>query len=46
MPSKPTTIYLDDEDRELAAKRKKEEGIKSLTGLVRHWLRVSPKKSK
>lgn len=40
--SKPTTIYMDDEDRKLAAKRKKEYGIKSFTGLIKHWLRIPP----
>jgi hypothetical protein len=39
---KPTTIYMDDEDRALAAKRRKENGIKTNTGLWRHWLRCPP----
>lgn len=42
--SKPTTVYLDEEDRELAALRKKEYGQKSFTALVRLWLRMPPKK--
>jgi|CXWL01.1.fsa_nt_gi hypothetical protein len=42
--AKPTTIYMDDEDRELAAKRKQEYGQRSFTGLVRLWLRIPPKK--
>lgn len=41
--AKPTTIYMDAEDRRLAAARKEEFGMKSFTALVRHWLRMPPK---
>lgn len=45
MPNaKPTTLWLDDEDRELAEQRKRENGIRSTSALFRFWLRYPPKK--
>ena len=44
MQSKPTTIWLDDEDKELVAKRKEQYGLKSFSAIVRMWLRFPPKK--
>jgi len=44
MQSKPTTIWLDESDKELVEKRKKENGMKSFSALVRLWLRFPPKK--
>lgn len=41
---KPTTIWLSEEDHQLAAERKEEYGIPSLSALVRMWLRYPPKK--
>jgi hypothetical protein len=44
MTSKPTTVWLDDDDRKLVERRKRENGKLSFSALVRMWLRVPPRK--